>query len=217
MLAGWAAALAALALVVATAGPVHAADEAFALDVPYRSQLDGSAYAAANCGPTSVSMVLHYYGIQVSPWDARVSAMKAQGSWVTDEGGYSHGYGVFIHHLATVAEREGLRTRGLWHREGFRIDRLNQWTAADLRNALRDGLPVIAQVRYRSLPGRAGSPFSGDHYVVVHGVSGDGFVYSDPLDRDGGGPARLIAADALEQAMERATAARAAFAVYRPG
>ena len=217
MVPGWAAALAALVVVFVAVEPVKAAEPPLSLDLPYRSQLDGSPYAMANCGPTSVAMVLQYYGIRASTWDLRVSAMKAQGSWVTDEGGYSHDYGVFIHHLATVVEREGLRTRGLWRREGFRIDRLNQWTPADLRHAIRDGQPVIVQVRYRSLPGRAGSPFSGDHYMVVHGVSGDGFVYSDPIDRDGGGSARLISADDLDNAMARSSTPRAAFAVYRPG
>ena len=41
------------------------------LDVPYRSQLDGSAYALSNCGPTSLSMVLAYYGIDASPGELR--------------------------------------------------------------------------------------------------------------------------------------------------
>jgi hypothetical protein len=67
------------------------------LDVPYRNQLDGSAYALSNCGPTSLSMALAYYGIDVSPWDLRVRAMQAQQSWVDDEGGYSDHYGVFVY------------------------------------------------------------------------------------------------------------------------
>src|SRR4051812_3082741 len=33
------------------------------LSVPYRSQLDGTPYAQANCGPTALAMVLAYYGI----------------------------------------------------------------------------------------------------------------------------------------------------------
>src|SRR5262252_7955275 len=84
------------------------------LDVPYRNQLDGSAYALANCGPTSVSMALLYYGVDASPWDVRVGAMKAQHSWVTDDGGYSGRYGVFIYNPATVVEGRGLHADGLW-------------------------------------------------------------------------------------------------------
>src|SRR5215216_502581 len=48
------------------------------LQLPYRSQLDGSPYAGANCGPTSLSMMLAYYGIEASPWELRVKSMKAQ-------------------------------------------------------------------------------------------------------------------------------------------
>ena len=78
--------------------------DAHVLDVPYRNQLDGSAYALANCGPTSLAMVLAYYGIDASPWELRVKAMKAQHSWVGDDGRYSDSYGVFMYNLASVAE-----------------------------------------------------------------------------------------------------------------
>ena len=40
--------------------------------------------------------------------------------------------------------------------------------------------PVIVQVRYRSLPGRGGAYYFGDHYILVTGVVGDGFLYNDP-------------------------------------
>ena len=92
------------------------------LDVPYRNQLDGSSYALANCGPTSISMALAYYGVDASPWDLRVQAMKAQHSWVTDDGGYSDRYGVFIYNLAAVVEGMGFHADGLWSRDGWRSD-----------------------------------------------------------------------------------------------
>ena len=34
---------------------------------PYRSQLDGSPFSLANCGPTTISMALAAYGIDASP------------------------------------------------------------------------------------------------------------------------------------------------------
>src|SRR5438876_1238274 len=37
------------------------------IKVPYRSQLDGAPYAAANCGPTATGMVLESFGIKVAP------------------------------------------------------------------------------------------------------------------------------------------------------
>src|SRR5205814_9519215 len=43
----------------------HPSDD-YVLPLPYRSQLDGSPYAGANCGPTALSMVLAYYGIDAS-------------------------------------------------------------------------------------------------------------------------------------------------------
>src|SRR6266850_7731795 len=125
------------------------ASDAHVLDVPYRNQLDGSAYALANCGPTSLAMVLAYYGIDASAWDLRVRAMKIQHSWVGDDGGYSDSYGVFVYNLAAVAEGMGLRVDGLWAREGGRVDRLRQWQPADLRRAILADQPVIVQVKYR--------------------------------------------------------------------
>ena len=49
------------------------------LPVPYRSQLDGSAYAQANCGPTALAMVLAYYGIDDSLWSLRVQGLGHEG------------------------------------------------------------------------------------------------------------------------------------------
>jgi uncharacterized protein YvpB len=51
--------------------------DAHVRDVQYCNQLDGSAYVLANCGPTSLAMVLAYYGIDASRWDLRVKAMQS--------------------------------------------------------------------------------------------------------------------------------------------
>jgi uncharacterized protein YvpB len=179
------------------------------LDVPYRSQLDGSPYARANCGPTALAMVLAFYGIDASLWDLRVSSMKAQHSWVSDEGGYSHSYGVFIYNLASVAESMGAHVGGLWRREGARVDSLREWRASDLRREVQTGHPVVVQVAYRALPGHIGSWVQVDHYVVVHGLVGDDFVYSDPL----GGPREVISEPTLMDAMAAASSPGVGFAV----
>jgi hypothetical protein len=198
-------------------GGAPAADEPLVLAVPYRSQLDGSRYALANCGPASLDMVLAYFGVDASLWEVRVRAMQAQGSWVDSEGGYSDSYGVFVHYLAAAAETYGLRAEGLWTKEAGHVDRLREWQAADLRRVVLEGHPVIVQAGYRWLPGRAALHTTLDHYVVVHGLAGDQFVYSDPLDRQGGGgPALLISEADLLTAMAHATQPRAAFGVYRP-
>jgi hypothetical protein len=72
-------------------------------------------------------------------------------------------------------------------------------------------------VKFRLLPGRSTSPYSGDHFIVITGISGSSFLYNDPIDTDGRGYARVISAEALDQAMSAATEefARSAFGVGR--
>jgi len=191
------------------------ASDAHVLDVPYRNQLDGSAYALANCGPTSLAMVLAYYGVEASSWDVRVRAMKAQHSWVSDDGGYSDSYGVFVYNLATVAEGMGLRVDGLWAREGGRVDRLHQWQPTDLRRAIQADHPVIVQVEYRALPMHSASTTLDDHYIVVHGTVDGDFVYSDPLGVSSGGADLQISEHDLMSAMGLASTPRVGFALAK--
>jgi hypothetical protein len=186
------------------------------LDVPYRNQLDGSAYALANCGPTSLSMALAYYGIDASGWDLRVRAMQAQHSWWGDPGGYSDRYGVFVYNLASVAESFGVHADGLWARDADRSDHFLQWTPRDLRREIQADHPVIVQVSYRALPTHAGSRALDDHYLVVHGTVGNDFVYSDPLGIGESGPDQQISESDLMSAMAAASAPRAGFALVKP-
>jgi hypothetical protein len=189
------------------------ANEQHVLRVPYRTQLDGSPYAAANCGPTALSMLLAYYDIDASPGDLRIKAMQAQHSWIDDEGGYSDRYGVFVYNLATVAEEFGVHANGLWIRESsHKVDRLREWRVEDVRRQVLVDRPVILEVRYRALPAHLGVRAAADHYIVVHGVNGDGFVYSDPLSRDDEGANLEISADDLERAMSEAEIPNVGFA-----
>lgn len=124
---------------------------------------------------------------------------------------------MFVQHLAAVAEGYGLRTAGLWRREGGgKLDRLRDWQPADVRHAVLAGQPVIVQARFQALPGREELRGFVDHYIVVHGLDGEGFVYSDPYDRAGGGLRQVIGASALRRAMQTASTPGAAFAVYAP-
>ena len=45
--------------------PTDTAMDIFHVFAPYRSQLDGSAYQEANCGPTAVGMALDAFGVSV--------------------------------------------------------------------------------------------------------------------------------------------------------
>jgi hypothetical protein len=197
-----------------------AAPEAHVLDVPYRTQLDGSSYAMANCGPTALSMVLAYYGVDASPWELRVKAMQVQHSWYEDEGGYSDSYGVFVYNLASVAdESHVVHATGLWRREAARLDTLREWQGSDLRREVLADHPVIVQVQYRALPTHLGVRVDDDHYIVVHGVvrgaMGAGFVYSDPLGIGDSGPDETISENDLLYAMSVASSPRAGFALTR--
>ncbi len=172
---------------------------------PYRSQLDGSAYAAANCGPTAAGMALEAFGVSVPGRQLRAAALDAQHM-------YGNGVGTLITALATVVQQNGLSVMDLRDEAGA----LRRWTLDDIRAHIQQGHPVIVQVRYRSLPGRGGVYYFGDHYILVTGVAGDGFLYNDPIDFDGLGWDRMISGGALQVAMN-ASDQRYAYAAVAVG
>jgi hypothetical protein len=175
------------------------------LPVPYRSQLDGSTYAEANCGPTSVAMALGALGKVETLDNLRSAALKLQDINGCDD------CGTYIQHLAMVAEARGAKTYGLRDNP----DSFHQWTLDEVRQQIRQERVVIPQVKFRNLPGRTKSPYGGDHYIVLVGIEGSSFIYNDPIDSDGRGYGRLITAEQLEAAMTNAhdEFSRAAFAV----
>jgi LysM repeat protein len=172
---------------------------------PYRSQLDGSPYAEANCGPTVVGMALEAFGIAVPSRQLRATALDAQHM-------YGNGVGTLITALAQVVDQNGLEIYGLRDAGGG----LHRWSLDDIRGQIQQGHPVIVQVRYRSLPGRGGAYYFGDHYILVTGVVGDGFLYNDPIDVDGLGWDRVISGATLRTAMN-ASDARYAYSAVAVG
>jgi hypothetical protein len=173
---------------------------------PYRSQLDGSPFAEANCGPTAVGMALDAFGVSVPPRQLRAAALEAQHM-------YGNGVGTLITALAQVVEQNGLSAVDLRDDSGA----LHRWSLDDVRDQIQQGHPVIVQVRYRSLPGRGGAYYFGDHYILVTGVVGDGFLYNDPIDVDGLGWDRVISGATLNVAMNASAGgyAHTAFGVGR--
>jgi LysM repeat protein len=173
---------------------------------PYRSQLDGSPYAEANCGPTAVGMALEAFGLSVPSRQLRAEALDAQHM-------YGNGVGTLITALSAVVERHGLSSLDLYAPGGG----LYRWTLDDIRAHVQQGHPVVVQVRYRSLPGRGGVYYFGDHYIVITGVVPDGFLYNDPIDVDGLGWDRVMSGDRLRTAMDASDRryAYSAFAVAR--
>jgi hypothetical protein len=180
------------------------ADQPLVLDIPYRSQLDGSAFAAANCGPTTINMVLEAYGHKIGQPALRKEILSYQPDEDCDD------CGVYIQNLAGALSRRGLLVDGLGTGEP---ETFHRWTIDELRSALRDGHPVVAEVYYRGLPARSNSAYYGDHYIVLTGLLGDRFVFNDPIDAEGPGYSRLISASALDYAMSESDFPYAAFSV----
>lgn len=158
--------------------------------VPYRTQLDGGPWALANCGPTSLSMVLETFGVSMSPAEVRPKVLSAQGM-----GG--NGSGTLLTALAKVAENYGLQALDLYYK-----GEINRWTLDEIRDHLKLGHPIIAQVYYRRLPGNEGVAYFADHYVVITGILDDGFLYNDPINHDGPGWDRVISGERLRAAMD---------------
>jgi uncharacterized protein YvpB len=169
---------------------------------PYRSQLDGSPYAEANCGPTTLGMALDAFGVDVAPRQLRSEALDAEHM-------SGNGTGTLITALAQVAQENGLRALDMRGDDGS----IRRWGLDDIRAHLQAGHPVIVQVRYRLLPGRGGAYYFGDHYILVTGMVGDAFLYNDPIDVDGLGWDRIITGGALSVAMNASDARYAYSAV----
>jgi hypothetical protein len=190
--------------------PYTLQDGVLRIPTPYRSQIDGSPWAAANCGPTVVSMALAAFGVNVSSTTLRAEVQDVQKEWGDDNGSY-------VWALADAVHLHGLKATGLY--EGQPQEDHNgpwhQWTADEIRTRLRAGHLVVPQVWWRGLPGREESDYYGDHYIVITGMLGDAFLYNDPVDRDGVGYDRVIRAEQLMAAMQASVAPGAAFAVSR--
>jgi hypothetical protein len=190
---------------LAQAYPADAAMDIAQVFAPYRSQLDGTPYAQANCGPATLGMGLDAFGASVSSAQLRAEALAAQGMRGND-------VGTLITALARVAESHGLRAMDLFSTDGD----LQRWSLGDIRTHVGQGHPVVVQVRYRALPGRESVAFFGDHYLLITGLVGDRFLYNDAIDADGLGWDRLLTPERLQTAMD-ASDRRYAFSAFAIG
>lgn len=166
------------------------------INVPYRTQLDGSDYAGANCGPTVLGMALESFGLNLAPTDLRGQVLNSE-SFEADD----NDAGSYIWALADVAHNLGIQAQGLYDADGS----LHHWSVDDIRARLRSKEPVILQVVYRALPGRQDSGYYGDHYIIVTGLLGDQFLYNDPIGgraaNEAPGYDRMMTPEQLQKAM----------------
>jgi hypothetical protein len=166
------------------------------ISVPYRTQLDGSDFAEANCGPTVLGMALESFGVYRTPPDLRSQVLDSENFDPSNADA-----GSYIWALADVARSNGIQTAGLYDGDGS----LHHWTTDEIRVTVQRGQPVIVQVVYRALPGRETSGYYGDHYIIVTGLVGDDFLYNDPIGgiqaREVPGFDREMTAQQLQRAM----------------
>jgi hypothetical protein len=164
----------------------------FRLEIPFRSQKDGGPWQTSNCGPAVLGMVLDGFGL---------------GGQATDELRFrSHTYqgtvgkrtGTALQHIAQVAEDFGIQTIGLYREAG----EFRSWSIDDIREQLRLGHPVMPLVRLYLLPGNENLGARWGHYILLTGLTEEGFFYSDPLKTDPlEGTARHISDEQLERAI----------------
>ncbi len=147
------------------------------LPIQYRTQLDGTPYAEANCGPASLGMAMSVFGVNVPLGPLREQVLVAQDMNPSDADS-----GSFVWALGSVAESYGLQAVSLYESDG---QTLHRWTVDDVRQQVKQGRPVVLQARYRALPGHEDIAYYGDHFVVVTGLVGDNFLYDDPIPSSG--------------------------------
>ena len=134
-------------------------------------------------------MILEAYGLQLPTVELRDYANLLQGTDDPDDG-------IALDHLVAIGRRADLRPMGLYQSGGG----YQRWSVEDVRASIRQGYPVIALVVYRLLPGNGGYDGNVNHYIVLDGLLGDGFLYNDSAFGERGGRGLLISADQLETA-----------------
>jgi ABC-type bacteriocin/lantibiotic exporter with double-glycine peptidase domain len=176
------------------------------LDVPFRTQFDGSGWSSGNCGPAALGMLLEGFGHSVSTQSVRNRANRLMGV-------YEVGNGTRIQDLARIATEAGLAANGPYQVGSSRFQR---WTLDDVRREVAAGRPVVPQVYYPYLPNHKNGVVT-DHYVVIVGLADDDFVFHDPADRKEPGQLARMSAAEFSRAWAASNFPFAAFSVARAG
>jgi hypothetical protein len=138
------------------------------LGVPFRSQIDGGDFQYVNCGPASLTMVLAGFGLEVGPSQVRDYLNNLIDNFDTD-------LGTSLDVLARIAQQAGLTPMDLYSDQGG----YRNWSTDAVRWHVQQGHPVITLVKYRNLPGHTSSHSTFDHYIVITGLTPNGFIYND--------------------------------------
>jgi hypothetical protein len=138
------------------------------LGVPFRSQMDGGDFQYVNCGPASLTMVLAGFGLNVGPSQVRDYLNSLIDNFDTD-------LGTSLDVLSRIATQAGLTPMDLYSDHGG----YRNWSTDAVRWHVQQGHPVITLVKYRNLPGHTSSVSEFDHYIVITGLTPNGFIYND--------------------------------------
>lgn len=138
------------------------------LGVPFRSQMDGGDFQYVNCGPASLTMVLAGFGLDVGPSQVRDYLNNLIDNFNTD-------LGTSLDALSRIATEAGLTPMDLYSDKGG----YRNWSTDAVRWHVQQGHPVITLVKYRNLPGHTSSLSEFDHYIVITGLTPNGFIYND--------------------------------------
>ncbi len=138
------------------------------LGVPFRSQIDGGVFQYVNCGPASLTMALAGFGLEVGPSQVRDYLNNVIDNFDTD-------LGTSLDVLSRIGREAGLTPMDLYSDSGG----YRNWSTDAVRWHLQQGHPVITLVKYRNLPGHTSSLSEFDHYIVISGLTPNGFIYND--------------------------------------
>ncbi|MGI9149341.1 MAG: C39 family peptidase, partial [Chloroflexota bacterium] len=138
------------------------------LGVPFRSQIDGGDFQYVNCGPASLTMVLAGFGLEVGPSQVRDYLNSLIDNFNTD-------LGTSLDVLSRIGRDAGLTPMDLYSDGGG----YRNWSTDAVRWHVQQGHPVLTLVKYKNLPGHSRSLSEFDHYIVITGLTPNGFIYND--------------------------------------
>lgn len=134
------------------------------LAIPYRSQwASDAANNSADCGPTSVAMILNYFQNEISPDGVYAFLPPKEPEDFT-----------YIYELRSVLQAHGLqvtRQQYAGWEDAF----------ANLKANIDSGKPMIALVKYKPWMGPTGNPYQWGHFVVITGYDDTHVYMHDPL------------------------------------
>src|SRR6185437_7173664 len=128
----------------------------------------GGDFQYVNCGPASLTMVLAGFGLDVGPSQVRGYLNNLIDNFNTD-------LGTSLDVLSRIATEAGLTPMDLYSDHGG----YRNWSTDAVRWHVQQGHPVVTLVKYRNLPGHTRSLSEFDHYIVISGLTPNGFIYND--------------------------------------